>query len=72
MMFIDEDSFKDELQKRVEAIDSGEEVVTPYMDGMEVMLQRLKEKHSVIPYRVNIKKNQIEILGIFSANEWEM
>ena len=24
----------------------------------------------VIPYRVNMAKNQIEILGIFSENEW--
>jgi len=41
-----EDVFKQELQKRVEAIDSGEEVVTPYMDGMDAMLQRVKEKHA--------------------------
>jgi len=41
-----EDAFKQELQKRVEAIDSGEETVTPYMDGMDAMLQRVKEKHA--------------------------
>jgi len=64
--------FADGYEKRVEAIDSEEEVVTPYMDGMDAMIQRVKEKHSVIPYRVNIKKNQIEILGIFSANEWKL
>jgi len=26
----------------------------------------------VIPYRVNKPKNRIEIIGIFSANEWEL
>jgi len=26
----------------------------------------------VIPYRINIDKNQIEILGLFSANRWEV
>ncbi len=26
----------------------------------------------VIPYRINIKRNQIEVLGIFSENEWEL
>lgn len=26
----------------------------------------------VIPYRINTKKNRIEILGIFGENEWEM
>ena len=26
----------------------------------------------VIPYRINTKKNRIEIIGMFSANEWEI
>ena len=26
----------------------------------------------VIPYRINSEKNRIEILGIFSGNEWEI
>jgi hypothetical protein len=26
----------------------------------------------IVPYRINIDKNQIEVLGIFSANEWEL
>jgi len=26
----------------------------------------------VIPYRINLIKQQIEILGIFSSNEWEL
>jgi hypothetical protein len=37
---------KEELQKRVEAIDNGTEVVTPYMDGMDEMLQRIKSKYN--------------------------
>ena len=37
---------KEELQKRVEAIDNGREIMTPYMDGMEEMLQRIKSKHA--------------------------
>ena len=41
-----EDALKEELQKRVEAIDNGTEVTTPYMDGMDEMLQRLKNKHA--------------------------
>jgi len=41
-----EDALKEELQKRVEAINNGTEVLTPYMDGMEEMLQRLKSKHA--------------------------
>ena len=41
-----EDALKIELQKRVEAIDNGTEVLTPYMDGMDEMLQRLKSKHA--------------------------
>jgi CRISPR/Cas system-associated endonuclease Cas3-HD len=41
-----EDTLKEELQKRVEAIENGTEVLTPYMDGMDEMLQRLKSKHA--------------------------
>ena len=41
-----EDALKEELQKRVEAINNGTEVLTPYMDGMDEMLQRLKSKHA--------------------------
>ena len=26
----------------------------------------------VIPYRINLNKNRIEILGIFNFNEWEL
>jgi len=26
----------------------------------------------VVPYRINIDKSQIEVLGVFSANEWEL
>ena len=26
----------------------------------------------VIPYRINLTKNRIEVLGIFSSNEWEL
>ena len=29
-------------------------------------------KGYVIPYRVNFSKNQIEILGIFSSNLWDI
>jgi len=39
-------NIKEELQKRVEAIDNGTEIITPYMDGMEEMLQRIKSKHA--------------------------
>ena len=41
-----EDTLKQELQRRVEAIDNGKEVLTPYMDGMDEMLGRIKSKHA--------------------------
>ena len=40
------DELSIELQKRVDAIDNGTEKLTPYMDGMDDMLQRLKVKHA--------------------------
>lgn len=43
---INEDSFKQEIKKRVDAIDNGTEPLTPYMDGMNQMLQRVKNKHT--------------------------
>ncbi len=43
---INKDIFKQEIQKRVEAINNGTEVLTPYMDGMDEMLQRVKNKHA--------------------------
>lgn len=39
------DELSIELQKRVDAIDNGTEKLTPYMDGMDDMLQRLKVKY---------------------------
>jgi len=41
-----DDTLNIELQSRVEAIDNGTEVTTPYMDGMPEMLQRIKSKHA--------------------------
>jgi len=41
-----DDTLNIELQKRVEAIDNGTEVTTPYLDGMSEMLQRIKSKHA--------------------------
>ncbi len=29
-------------------------------------------KGYVIPYRINFEKNQIEIVGIFSSNLWDI
>ena len=38
----------------------------------DVNVRDLVFKGYVIPYRVNREKNQIEIIGMFSENEWEM
>ena len=43
---INKDIFKQEIQKRVEAINNGTEVLTPYMDGMDEMLQRVEQKNA--------------------------
>jgi len=40
------DTLKNELAQRIEAIDSGKEKLTPYMDGMNDMLQRVKTKYA--------------------------
>lgn len=40
------DTLRDELAKRIEAIDNSTEELTPYMDGMEEMLKRVKVKYA--------------------------
>ena len=38
----------------------------------DVNVRELVFQGYVVPYRVNKEKNRIEVIGIFSANEWEM
>ena len=50
---------------------------TPYRcrqstKSTNVNVRDLIFKGYVIPYHVNSEKKRIEIIGIFSANEWEM
>ena len=43
---IKDDALKLELKQRIEDLDNGREVTTPYMEGMDEMLQRLKSKYA--------------------------
>jgi len=43
---IKNDPLVKELQKRIEDIDKGKETLTPYLDGMNEMLQRVKSKYA--------------------------
>ena len=40
------DKLRDELKSRIEAIDNGTEKLTPYLDGMEEMIERVKNRHA--------------------------
>jgi len=40
------DPLSEELQKRIEDIDKGKETLTPYLNGMDEMLQRVKSKYA--------------------------
>lgn len=46
MVNLRRDKLRVELKKRVEDIDSGSEKLTPYLDGMEEMLQRVKNRYA--------------------------
>jgi len=76
--FIAEDSlsqaliFLDKLESTVYALTD-----TPYRcrqsgKSNDVNVRELVFMGYVVPYRVNKEKNRIEVIGIFSANEWEM
>ena len=76
--FIAEDSlsqallFMDKLDLSVLSL-----VDTPYRcrastKSSDIHMRDLVFKGYVIPYRINELKNRIELIGMFSANEWEM
>jgi len=39
-----DDPLAKELKKRIQAIDDGSEIVTPYSDGMDSMMERIRLK----------------------------
>ena len=45
-VFLKKDKIKNEIDKRLKAIDSGEEVLTPYSEGMDEIRNRLKSKYA--------------------------
>lgn len=76
--FIAEDSlsqaliFLDKLENTVYTLSD-----TPYRcrqscKSNDVNVRELVFRGYVVPYRVNKEKHRIEVIGIFSANEWEM
>ena len=46
MVNLRRDKLRKELTKRVEDIDNGTEKVTPYLEGMDDMLQRVKNRYA--------------------------
>jgi len=40
------DPMAQELQRRIEAIDNGTEILTPYKEGMDAMMERIKAKYA--------------------------
>ena len=46
MVKVKRDKFQIELKKRIESIDNGNETLTPYLDGMDDMLQRVKSRYA--------------------------
>ena len=76
--FIAEDSlsqaliFLDKLENIIYTLSD-----TPYRcrqssKSNDVNVRELVFQGYVVPYRVSKEKNRIELIGIFSANEWEM
>ena len=73
---------KDSLSQAIIFLDKLDDVVfslsvAPYRcrqsgKSDDINVRELIFKGYVIPYRVNKEKHHIEIIGIFSANEWEM
>ncbi len=45
-VFLKKDKIQNEIEKRLNAIDNGEEVLTPYTQGMDVMRSRLQKKYA--------------------------
>ncbi len=45
-VFLKKDRIKNEIEKRLSAIDGGEEVLTPYAQGMGDMRSRLQRKYA--------------------------
>jgi len=41
------DPLAQELQKRIKAIDDGTEILTPYKEGMDAMMERIKAKYAI-------------------------
>lgn len=76
--FIAEDSlnkaleFADEINKQVLKLDMMPFRCRQSLKSDDNNVRDLIFYGYVIPYRVNIEKGRIEILGIFSENEWEL
>ena len=45
-VFLKKDKIQNEIEKRLRAIDSGEEVLTHYSQGMDEMRNRLQSKYA--------------------------
>jgi len=45
MVTFQKDRLAQELQRRIDAIESGAEQVTPYFEGMDEMIARVKNKY---------------------------
>ena len=76
--FIARDSFKraekfsDELSKNILDLPHFSYKCRQSQKSEDENLRDLIFSGYVIPYRVNSEKNRIEILGIFSENEWKL
>ena len=45
-VFLKKDKIQNEIEKRLNAIDDGEEVLTPYAEGMDEIRNRLQSKYA--------------------------
>ena len=45
-VFLKKDKIQNEIEKRIRAIDNGDEILTPYSKGMDEIRNKLKRKYA--------------------------
>jgi hypothetical protein len=63
--------FQDELEDKIQTIEFFPYKYRKSTKSKDDNVRDLIFNGYVIPYRINIEKDKIEIIGIFSENEWD-